>query len=97
VTIEEDNLKNCEKCGLAPDLCACKEEEKEKSMLEKYCPISERERCVICGHICFGLMDFAQHVAQFHGISALQYWNKYGHNGEKQTDETINPSKRKQE
>lgn len=93
-------MRNCEKCGSPSDLCVCKSEAEEKARsdsLKKSCPIEDREQCVICGKICYGLMDFASHVAQLHGISAFQYWNKYGHHGEKQVNETINPSKRKQE
>jgi hypothetical protein len=100
----EFKLRNCEKCSLPPDLCACESEAEEKERsdrlfdsLKKSCPIEDREQCVICGKMCYGLMDFASHVAQIHGISALQYWNKYGHHGEKQINETINPSKRNQD
>jgi hypothetical protein len=87
-------LIRCEICGLPLDLCACQEEVKEISRLEKYCPLSEREKCEICGKMCFGFMDFASHVAQAHGISAIQYWNKYGHKGNTEPNEQINPSKR---
>lgn len=97
-------LIRCKDCGLPIDICTCKEEaeyeklrqEEIRSTLAKYCPISERMTCEICGRLCYGLMDFASHVAQVHNISAIAYWDKYGHEGNK-SNEYINPSKRFQE
>ena len=56
--------------------------------------IIRRYKCDLCGKIMYGLMSFASHVAQEHGISAIEYWNTYGHNSEKGN---INPSRRKQD
>lgn len=89
-------MKTCPNCGLSPDLCACEEEKQERSFLEREVSISERTKCEICGKICYGLMDFASHVAQVHSISAVQYWDEYGYKGDKRYNEKINPSRRKQ-
>lgn len=59
-------------------------------------PSWDRFKCEICGRSFYGLMNFASHTAQVHGISATEYWRKYGHHGEC-GDKNINPSKRSQE
>jgi hypothetical protein len=87
--------KTCPECGLPPDLCNCENQKHSRKLLESMCPISEREKCEICGKICYGLMYFASHVAQIHQISATEYWKIYGHKGDKNNGE-INPSRRKQ-
>lgn len=58
--------------------------------------------CELCKKDFHGLMSFASHVAQIHGISAPQYWDKYGYNrrglGEKtkkqkEMEELLKPEK----
>lgn len=86
--------KICPKCGLPPDLCNCENQEHLRTLLESMCPIEDREKCEICGKMCYGLSDFASHVYKAHNISASQYWAKYGYKGDKNRE--INPSRRKQ-
>lgn len=60
-------------------------------MVDRY--FMERYKCEICGKIFRGLMSFAAHTAQSHGMSAIDYWNKYDHHGEN-GNKNINPSAR---
>lgn len=62
--------------------------------------MNDRRICKLCGKACFGLMDFAHHVAHKHGISAIEYWDELGFEEdsekerERKSKKRLNPSRR---